>query len=299
MKFIIPVESISANKGGIILYDPINNKILKQYVHNKKWRRSGWRGGILYNDYLIATDWTELHYFNIKKWKYEKSYTKSTFNDLHYLKIHDNKLYVVNTGIDAIEIFNDPMNPKFDFIYFLFKQNPKIFENRKLDLNLDYNKMYKVKPHHCHPNCISFVGDKILVTCFDKKSKRGTGEIIDLKTGDRMTSKNHSCHDGNLYKGDFYLSQTRESKILIFKDILNKKFPLKVDEKINIGKKAWWRGMVIKDDIMYVFSSYGYKEIQPCKIAVINLKTKKIKIQRLPVTDVKWDTVYQPQLLEN
>ncbi len=82
MKLIIPVESIIQNKGGVILYDVDANKILKQYVHKKKWKRCGWRGGKLYGNFLIATDWSDLHYFNVKTWKYEKTFKKSTFNDL-------------------------------------------------------------------------------------------------------------------------------------------------------------------------------------------------------------------------
>ena len=58
MKFLIPIESIGQNKGGIIIYDPEQNKILKQYVHKKRTdlQRSGWRGGVLYGKHLITTD---------------------------------------------------------------------------------------------------------------------------------------------------------------------------------------------------------------------------------------------------
>ena len=89
MLLLIPVESIVQNKGGVILYNPETNTIEKQYIHDKIWTRTGWRGGKIYGDYLIATDWTDLHYFNYKKWKYEKSFVHNTFNDLHYVEIHD------------------------------------------------------------------------------------------------------------------------------------------------------------------------------------------------------------------
>ena len=75
------------------MYDPINNKILKQYVHDKKWKRVGWRGGKVFGNHLIATDWQDLHYFNIKTWKYEKTFQKKTFNDLHYVEVINGKLY--------------------------------------------------------------------------------------------------------------------------------------------------------------------------------------------------------------
>ena len=121
MLFILPVESIVQNKGGVIMYDPESNKIIKQYVHNKKWKfRIGWRGGTLYGDTFIATDWTDLHYFDVKDWKYIKTFKKKSFNDLHCLRVWKDKLYVVNTGLDAIEIFNDPLNPKFEERIFVF-----------------------------------------------------------------------------------------------------------------------------------------------------------------------------------
>jgi hypothetical protein len=299
LRFILPVESIIQNKGGVILYDPENNKILKQYVHNKEWKRVGWRGGKLYGDYLIATDWSDLHYFNVKKWVYSKVFKKSTFNDLHYVEINDGKLYVVNTGIDAIEIFDDPMNPKFERIEFIFEKNKKLFKQRNIDLGYKYNEVLKMKPHECHPNCISFKNKMILVTCFGKNQKIGSGEIIDLNTGTRVVKQNFDCHDGIFYKDEYYLTHTRHSTILVFKNLQKKNFPLMPYKRIKLPGKGWWRGMVIVNDYIYVFASDGYRRrkttIRMCKIN-INKPTDR-KIQKLPVVDgIHWDTIYQPNL---
>ena len=129
MQFILPVESIVQNKGGVVLYDPESNKIIKQYVHNKQQQgiRVGWRGGKLYDQYLIVTDFTDLHYFNVKKWKYEKSFKKDTFSNLHYIGIYDDRLYVVNTGLQAIEIFKNPLDPKFEKLISLVDLNSCIY----------------------------------------------------------------------------------------------------------------------------------------------------------------------------
>lgn len=301
MKLIIPVESIVQNKGGVILYDPHENKILKQYVHKKDWIRCGWRGGKIFGDYLIATDWSYLHYFNIKDWNYEKSFTQNTFNDLHYVEIYNDLLYIVNTGLDAIEIFKKPMNPKFHERIFIFDTNKKIFEKRELDLTRKYNKLLKVKPHSCHPNCISFDNNRIIVTCFDKKQKRNSGEVIDINTGQRLFNKtNFDCHDGIYYKNSFYLTWTRHATILKFENLWNKKFPQKVTKRIRIGKWGWWRGMVIHDDIIYIFASDGYRKRKTTlRLAIINIKTGDKQIKKLPILDnVYWDTVYQPNILE-
>jgi len=300
LKFILPVESIIQNKGGVVLYDPDSNKILKQYIHEKDWKRTGWRGGKLYGDYLIATDWTDLHYFNVKEWKYEKSFQKRSFNDLHYVEICDDKLYIVNTGIDAIEIFKNPMEPEFERIEFVFKKNPRIFEDRKIDLRKAYNKFLKIKPHVCHPNCISFDKKRIFVTCFGKNQKFNSGEVIDLNTGKKLFKRNFDCHDGIYHNNDFYLTNTRNSKILIFKDLYNTKIPTNPTTHIKIKRKGWWRGMIVTDDFIYVFASDGYRgrktTIRLCKI---NLKTKDQHLQKLPVVGgVYWDTVYQPNIYE-
>ena len=300
MKLVIPVESIVQNLGGVILYDPIKNKILNQYVHDKKWRRVGWRGGKLYGDYLIATDWQDLHYFNVKEWKYEKKFKNKTFNDLHYVETYNGKLYVVNTGLDAIEIFDKPMNPKFENIIFLFKKNPKLFKQRKINPKGVYNTELKIKPHSAHPNCISFNRNKIIVNCFGKEQRHRTGEVIDLDTGKRVIKKNFDCHDGIFYKNDFYLTRTRFATILRFNNLTERKPPDKPDQVYRIGKKGWWRGMVIHDDVAYVFASDGYRRKKTtARMAMINLKTGEKSNRKLPSIDgVHWETIYQPNIWE-
>lgn len=299
MKLIIPVEAFVQNLGGAILYDPIKNKILKQYVHDKKWRRVGWRGGKLYNDYLIATDWQDLHYFDIKNWKYEKTFTKKTFNDLHYVEVHDGRLYVVNTGLDAIEIFTKPMNPQFEKLIFLFEKNPKLFKNRSVNRNGKYNDKLKVRPHSAHPNCIAFDKKRILVNCFGKEQRFNTGEVVELNSGKRAIKKNFDCHDGIYYKDDFYLTRTRYATLLKIKNLRNRKLPVdKIDKSYKIGKKGWWRGMVIHDDIAYIFASDGYrKKKTTVTMATVNLKNGQRTSKKLPVIDgVHWDTIYQPNI---
>lgn len=300
MKFIIPVESIVQNLGGVILYDPIKNIILKQYVHDKKWTRVGWRGGKIFEDILIATDWNDIHYFDIKNWKYIKTFKKSSFNDLHYIEIKKNKMFVVNTGLDAIEIFKNPMEPKLLEQIFLFKKNPKIFKNRNIDLKKQYNTMMKQKAHSAHPNCISFNNKQILVTCFGKNQKINSGEVIDLLTGKRILKNCFDCHDGIFHGDDYYLTWTRHSTILKFSNLLKKKGPVKPDKKIQIGPRGWWRGMIINKNKAYVFASDGYKKKKTTtRMATINLKDDTKKRCRLPVIDgVYWDTIYQPNIYE-
>jgi len=301
MKFIIPVENIITNNGGLILYDPIHNAILSQYVHNKHWIRSGWRGGVVYKDYFITTDWQDLHYFNLKTWKYEYSYKNTVFNDLHYLVINDDKLYIVNTGLDSIEIFHNPLKPIFINRRFVFQSNLNRFTQRDINLNREWNKEYKIRPHVCHPNCLTIHNDMMLTTCFENETRgHKTGCIIDINNGKILLDK-HNCHDGIIYKGDFYTSGTRENKIYIIKNIIKrrKNWPLKPDDVINIKEDGWWRGMIIKDDILVLFASYGYGKTRASKVAVVDLKTKLVAIKTLPQFEGrKWDTVYQPQLFE-
>jgi len=301
MKLIIPVESIVQNLGGVILYDPLKNQIIKQYVHNKKWKRVGWRGGKIFQDYLIATDWTDLHYFNIKSWKYERTFKKNTFNDLHYVEVHNDKLYIVNTGLDAIEIFNNPLDPVFERIEFVFKKNPGIFKQRSINLQKNYNEMFKVKPHSCHPNCIAFDNKRIFVTCFGKEQRVNSGEIIELITGKRLTRKHYDCHDGIFYKNDFYVTRTRHAVILVFKNLKGNKIPMEPSKIIKIGSgKGWWRGMVIFDRKIFVFASDGYRKKKvTLRMAIVDLATGEKKKIRLPEKDgIYWDTVYQPNILE-
>lgn len=298
MLLVIPVESIYQKLGGVILYSPEENRIIKQYVHDKKLnkKRVGWRGGKLYGETLISTDWTDLHYFDVRKWQYEKSFLKNTFNDLHYVEVFDGLLYIVNTGLDAIEIFEDPMNPKFKEIIFLFDKNPSLFQKRDIDMNRNYNKEQKIKPHSAHPNCIASNGKNIFVTCFGKNQKINSGEIIRLSNGRKCTKRNFDCHDGHFYNGKFYTTWTRHAQILEFESLNNSR----AKRKIPIGPRAWWRGMVIKDDLAYVFASDGYKgKKKTTRLAIVNLNNSNKKIQKLPVVGgIHWDTIYQPNIYE-
>lgn len=300
MKFIIPVESISQQKGGVILYDPEDNKILAQYVHDKTWKyRVGWRGGILYKDYLIATDWTELHYFNHSTWKYERTFKKKSFNDLHYLNIKDDKLYVVNTGIDTIEIFDNPLQPKFVTDIRVFERSPKVFRQRKIDRSEQYNLRFKVKPHAAHPNSICFDKRRIYITCFEKDGRRNSGEIVTLN-GKRLTRPGFSCHDSHIYNGDFYTTQTRQAKLLVFNDIANRRFPIqRPDKMIPLRRHGWWRGCVISKGNAYIFASKYSKRPVGALMCTLNLKTGKTKFCTLPkYNGMAWDTIYQPNLYE-
>lgn len=299
MKFIIPVESVTQRKGGVILYDVEKNEIIKQYVHDRVWKyRVGWRGGIVYGDYLIATDWTDLHYFNHKTWTYERSFKKRSFNDLHYLKIHDDQLYVVNTGIDTIEIFNDPLHPKFVTAIKIFERNKKIFRQRVIDPKELYNTKFKVKPHAAHPNAICFGKKRCYVTCFEKDGRRNSGEIVSLN-GKRVVRSGFSCHDADIYKGDFYTTQTRQSRVLIFNNIEERNIPLNKPDKIFvIRRKGWWRGSIIHKGKLYVFASYRRKN--SALMCTMDLKNGKTKFNKLPIKEkVIWDTVYQPNLYED
>lgn len=301
MRFILPVESIVQNLGGVILYDPMENKILRQYVHDKKWKRVGWRGGKLIDDILIATDWQDLHYFDVRKWKYLKAFKKSTFNDLHYVEINNDKLYIVNTGLDAIEIFNYPFDPKFIELIHVYKRNKEIFKQRDIDLTENHNEKLKIKPHSCHPNCISFDKKRIFVTCFGKEQRFNTGEVIELNSGKRLTKKCFDCHDGIFYKNDFYLTRTRNATVLIFEDLWSTKIPMRPTRSIKLGNRGWWRGMIIQNDILFVFASDGYKRKKvTARLCIYNLKTGKNKKQKLPVLDgIYWDTIYQPNIWES
>ena len=228
----------------------------------------------------------------------KRSFKKDSFNDLHYLKIKDDQLYVVNTGIDTIEIFNNPLKPKFITAIRIFQRNPKVFRQRKIDPIEKYNERFKIKPHSAHPNAICFGDKRVYVICFEKDSRHNSGEIMSLN-GERIVRSGFSCHDADIYNGNFYTTQTRQSRVLMFKNIdKRKKLPLpKPDRIYPIRKKGWWRGSIIHGGKLYVFASYRHK--RSALLCIMDLKNGQTRFKTLPVKDkVIWDTVYQPNLYE-
>ena len=97
------------------------------------------------------------------------------------------------------------------------------------------------------------------------------------------------------------MTRTRYATLLKFKNLKNRTWPVgRPDQIFRIGKKGWWRGMVIHDDIAYVFASDGYRRKKTtAKMAIINLKTGEHNTKNLPFLDnVRWETIYQPNLYE-
>lgn len=308
-KLLVPVETTTHNKGGVVLYDVDKNKIIKEYIHSRQdgfTKRLGWRGGVLYkNKYLITTDWTHLHYFDIYDWKVIRSVTYNTFNDLHYLQIinheNDEYLYIANTGIDAIERLRNPLNIVNKETFFVFDLNER-FEKRKIDLNHKWNNKYKTSPHVAHPNCITPYKDHIFITCFEDSSrKNNTGCVVDFTTGKILIDKKN-CHDGNIDSGNFYIVESRENKLLTVNNFRNKKWPANIDEEMKIRNKGWWRGMIINKGKLYLFSSKNYKSGHgPAKLAVCNLrnKSKTWRVKEFPGSSYKWENIYEPVVFES
>ena len=213
--------------------------------------------------------------------------------------IHDNLLYIANTGIDAIDVANDIMNPIETSTRFIFDDVPH-FNKKEIDINYAWNKEYKTGRHHCHPNCIFVKKGRAIVTCFENETRGfSSGKIVDINSGKIVLDK-HNCHDGNLYKGNFYLSWTRKNKILILNNIFDRKLPIKKPDRIlDIGGKGWWRGAIVREGKIYVFASYAYNVDRGARMAIIDIKTGKSERKSLPVIDgMTWDTIYQPCLRE-
>ena len=164
-------------------------------------------------DTLIACDFNRL--LKIKKkennWEIEKIKTDAEFNDLHSLTISQQKILVVNTGRDSIDVFNFELN--------LLERHSAIsgeeFQNRKRG-NYQVKDSYYTHPslgipffqrkvpdtfHFNHIFQSKKFGEKLIATCFEKKG------LVDMKTLSMISNiLPHQPHDGIIYDNAFWIT---------------------------------------------------------------------------------------------
>jgi hypothetical protein len=248
-----------------------------------------WRGGVLYENYFITCDWQDIYYFNTTNWALEYTYSRNYFNNLHYLEVHNDCLFVVNTGLDAIEVFQNPLSLRHTNTHYIFETHRKYFEYRDIDRSKNYKDIFKLKSS-CFPNAICCLDNHLLVSCCEPGNC-----IIDLVTR-QIVVNNVPCHNVMYHERNLYVTAIRDRKVYVIKDILERKWPVVLDDYIDLEEDLNWFGGVTKDGFMVLFGSKLDKFI---KVAIIDLASKKVNIQTPPAYDgIKWSVVYQPVIYE-
>ncbi len=162
-------------------------------------------GSICDDRFIVVTD-TEVLFINLNGFSVDKRISLPSFNDLHYATVHNNCLYVVNTGLDIIQLLDhdgniiEEVNTSYDPTW------------KRFDRTVDYRKVESTKPHTIHPNYVFFLPDgSRWITRFFKKDAiciDDNARSIDLNVSEG------SPHDGKVI-GDFIYFTITDSYIVV------------------------------------------------------------------------------------
>lgn len=240
------------------------------------------KAGHQYGEIFVVPSNCEILIYDLKNEAIKTCITHPSFTDLHHVVIRNDCLYVVNTGIEAIQIFN--MQGKLIDEYALV-DNPTW---KSLENNSDMRLIASTKPHYIHPNYVFFINGEPWVTRFQNK------DAVSLFNSSEKINLNYSNgrpHDGHIVGEFIYFTLTDGYVVVINKE--NKK----LEELINLNEihyknkiLGWCRGVEILGEYAYVgfsgmrrskFVEYAAwavrgKERLPARVSQYNIHKKEL-----------------------
>jgi len=246
--------------------------------------------GTVIGDELIVPSNIEILFIDIDTFKINRVITKPSFTDLHHVTVHDDNLYVANTGVESVQIL--------DFEGDILNEYPQVEDAtwKQFGESPDLRLVASTKPHFVHLNFVFFLDGEPWITRFQKRdavSLFDHGKRIDLAISEGRP------HDGHIV-GDFiYFTLTDGHIVVVNKNTLKREDVIDLNEicnnKLQLG---WCRGIEIVGDQAYVGFSrlrrskiveYGAwiiqgKQKQPARIAQYDM-TKKELVKEVELGD--------------
>ncbi len=210
-------EGFRFEKAVIQLIDWNRKKVVKEIEYSSPEKHVGknlsiqFKGSCLHGeDYFVVTN-TEILRYDLNSWCLEDVISLKSFNDLHGVIRSGNCLYIVNTGLEMIQIFDLERQVIVDEINMTVRPTWERFDPDK-----DYRLIATTKPHEAHVNHVFQIDGQIWAT---RGQKREAVNIKDFSQkiqlppveGDKVVL----CHDGIVRSDKVYFT-TVDSHILVF-----------------------------------------------------------------------------------
>lgn len=239
----------------------------------------------LYQNLLYVPTETEIKIIDITTMEEQETYSLACFNDLHHVIKHNGKLFIANTGLDAVtelDLITKEVN------HHLVLENTL---TRPLD-NVDYRQIASTKPHLAHPNFCFELNNEIWVTRCDlmdavainDKSKR-------LFIGDGLV------HDG-VISGKFVYFTTVEGRIKVYNKTTLKMHADVAVKTIAPEYQGWFRGIcpISQGSILIAMSKprkskRGSSNKQQSTLLLVDIYLKQI-IQTWDLGELGLDAVF-------
>jgi hypothetical protein len=200
-------------------------------------------GGCFVERFFFVTTFGQILKVSLEESTYQTFWTAPFLNDLHHVSFFFNHMYVVNTGLDRIEVV-DPKDRTHHSSINLLKD---ISASKEFDLSMDYRHIWSTQPHLIHPNhCFLFDGE-IWVTRFCQQ------DALALETGRRidLSPWGGNPHDG-LVRDDKVFFTTTNGHLIGYsgRDATYQSWDL--NQIIGDYQLGWCRGLAIDDDLAFI-----------------------------------------------
>lgn len=169
-------------------------------------------------------------------------WTAPFLHDLHGVGIFNGCMYVVNTGLERIEVLS---LPRFDDHRTIDLQQ-HIGTCRRFDLSLDYRHVWTTQPHLVHANHCFWLDGEVWVTRFCQ------GDALALDSGRRIDlSPWGNPHDGCVH-GDKVFFTTAQGHLVCYDAALRPLDSWDLNGLMNRGQLGWCRGVAVEGETALV-----------------------------------------------
>lgn len=179
---------------------------------------------------------------------------RADFNDLHHIAVHQGRLWVANTGLDRIDIFEQ--NGRFAGSYSLVpgaeecdrQTAPAPVDNTYFTHTNASLPFYRRRvADRVHPNHVSFDRDRILVTCFAERC------VQDIRTFTPVVLDTPGYpHDAHVCDDLLWLTCTNGLVIAYAIDGDHYRETIRLDVFASTGHTGWCRGLWVGTEHLLV-----------------------------------------------
>ncbi|MCK5855212.1 MAG: hypothetical protein KAG56_08315 [Sulfurovaceae bacterium] len=294
MKLLIPISYFfNTPKSEIWQLDCVTGKKHCLFTLNNHSQRSVKGKGLtgltwLNRSQLVACDFNQIFIIQRNNGAILSLYIDNELNDLHSLNVDKDKVYLVNTGRDSIDLFDHQLT-LIKRISLLTEQEWQGRKEESYTVTGDYfDKIGTVKsffqrkvPDKWHLNHVFSFEGRIIASSFQQR------QLMDVKTLVSLSNQlPERIHDGLIYQNEVWITLV-SGKIYHASLIFPLQFKLFFDLFQKTKIKGWCRGLLIVKDNLYIGITAIYDksrtpwldymaEETKSGIFQVNLKSKKI-----------------------
>ncbi len=179
---------------------------------------------------------------------------RDDFNDLHHIMVHKNKLWIANTGLDRVDVFDQrgrysggyalvPAAEEHHRVKAPLPDDP-YFANENADTPLHRRRL----PDQVHPNHTAVFGGRVLVTRFSERTIQATDTMETV-----FETPGHP-HDGVVDNNQLWMTCTNGLIIACgwSEDGTRLEEHHRIDVFAQTGRWGWCRGLWVGQDTLLV-----------------------------------------------